>query len=1517
MTEETRGDQISGPALAGGIGSIAIAGNNLAPVNTAVFVGQWYSLTQAYFDPTDLGSEIQPDSFVGREWLIREIDDYIANNSSGYFIIEADAGMGKTSFAWHLAMRGAHPCHISRIDPRARRTAEAVRNISAQMIAAWGLNDLAPQGMLPPGSDRPIWLRRVISEVALRRNSIDPSKHVLIVVDSLDEAECRSDEMPYGLPTALPDGVYIVATTRTGTALPALRHPYRVRLISAQEADNRWDMVRYLSEVTQTAAISDRLNNAPIDIKDFNRMLAERCAGVWIYLHYVLAEVRYGLRKPEQVGSIPADLESYYTQNFSVLRVEEAWYKWYLPLLSTLCAAVEPLDVDQIAYLAGISDVASVRNFLFTRFRPFCEVISSSDHDQFRLYHTSLKEYLAGKTETQGLTADLSMRRELHEASLAAHSRIADVYLTSWGGLDFDLQSLANDLRLSEVHSGYGLRNVIFHLDSACRYRDVDRLLAVEAGGRNLWFEAHLHHADTEGYLRDIDRASLVSRSGGNPGEATAQLGGASTMEFRYALMAASVASRASRIPFALVKALVLTGAWTQSQCLEHIRHIYERDRRATAYVRALPYLTGWRRMAAEKEALAAVMGMEVGPTRSAALLELARLLPRDGLGSILAEVRSSGTPNKSTYRLEVIRLMANHLPDELVSDALNAALELTGSDLGMAITALAPRLTEPDIPYVLRAMPELPEDVRSRCIAAVAQALSIAPFIEEVIDLAEGIETPEHRAAALAALAPRVPEPGRAQVENLAVRAARAVELNGMRARSLITVASSARDGGDRRLLGEEALTAVAEIRDVNEHVEVLAAGCSLLGGNQWQNAAYDAVAKARLSEDVSMQIFTVSTLAPLLPTVEGSAAAKRALNLVTPIFDREEQAHAIASLIRGCVRNHWENAATVIGEISDDFTRVNVLVELVSDIPRESLAKIVESIDNIKEYTLRLQLVAAIAPYAPPDCFAKMFQVIGESDLTSQDRTELARMRRRRRSRDRRYLAARSRFVSRRPEDFPGGSQQVDFASLDDLDVEHLELTVAERRLLKRVHALDSARLQVLSSAAARQGVIMPEKALTIARAMYDPAMREQALASLIETLDRETQVTVLQEVLTWTTRSRDLLQWIALLGRIKRANLTSFQILIADGLADAFLGGDFASRSSFTAFAEAYPRSVPQVFVNRLLTRVLQIKDLSVRIKELRWVFQMADSDALRVEIARGALNAAREISQRPLRCVALIDVMSLLSEGEQKRAAREALRCAFAVESESDRVCLFAQLLPYLDSATSDETLQEMIVTSTTIVDRRSRCRALVATIPVLSGATRSRVVADTLRSAAGINVASLRADALVDLAPVIGRSNFAEALTIASSIPDENSLSRVLCSFAPWLGEDSVAAALIAALSIKNERSRVDALVALLPRAAFSDVLDVCGTVDSLYDGSCRVRLLRVGLSVLHGYEASGLSESRDVSEWSPFRRWIRGLNRAAMLSVTEASHWWLGKVGGNMGVLDAARAIVDAGRWWP
>ena len=67
--------------------------------------------------------------------------------------------------------------------------------------------------------------------------------------------------LPLGLPDSLPDGVYVVATSRFGIdrALHAVRNPADWLQIEVEGADNLDDMRRFLHDVTSPGGGDARL----------------------------------------------------------------------------------------------------------------------------------------------------------------------------------------------------------------------------------------------------------------------------------------------------------------------------------------------------------------------------------------------------------------------------------------------------------------------------------------------------------------------------------------------------------------------------------------------------------------------------------------------------------------------------------------------------------------------------------------------------------------------------------------------------------------------------------------------------------------------------------------------------------------------------------------------------------------------------------------------------------------------------------------------------------------------------------------------------------------------------------------------------------------------------------------------------------------------------------------------------------------------------------------------------------
>ncbi|SRR6266702_2959431 len=76
--------------------------NYFAPVTESLFAGGFERLRDVWFDPAVLARDLDLARFTGREWLIQQIDDFIDKRSRGYVVVQAEAGVGKSSLAAHL-----------------------------------------------------------------------------------------------------------------------------------------------------------------------------------------------------------------------------------------------------------------------------------------------------------------------------------------------------------------------------------------------------------------------------------------------------------------------------------------------------------------------------------------------------------------------------------------------------------------------------------------------------------------------------------------------------------------------------------------------------------------------------------------------------------------------------------------------------------------------------------------------------------------------------------------------------------------------------------------------------------------------------------------------------------------------------------------------------------------------------------------------------------------------------------------------------------------------------------------------------------------------------------------------------------------------------------------------------------------------------------------------------------------------------------------------------------------------
>jgi hypothetical protein len=385
-----------------------------------MFTGAFEHLRDVCFDPAPLARDLDLAHFTGRDWLIQKIDEFIKARPRGYVIIKADTGVGKSALAAHLV--GTRPWlhHFTRL-PGGRSPEAARKSVAAQLIARWSLRyEWAPDGVLPPASAQPDWFARLLEAAAEKCRGDGGGERVVLVVDDLDEFEAETPAgrgRPLGLPDSLPDGVFVVATSRFG--IDPAGDPADWLEIEVEGADNRDDLRRFIEKVTSPdggdSRLIEALGTAGADLARFRREVARTCAGVWIYLRYVLDEVRDGTSDPRGVGDLPGDLAGYYAGQLERWRGDpddeaavRRWEQVRLPLLGVLAAARAPLAVVDLASFAGVPGAEPPRVFIEETARVFLNRDDDPGNPavpagppRYALRHQSLRDLLTGNVPAQ------------------------------------------------------------------------------------------------------------------------------------------------------------------------------------------------------------------------------------------------------------------------------------------------------------------------------------------------------------------------------------------------------------------------------------------------------------------------------------------------------------------------------------------------------------------------------------------------------------------------------------------------------------------------------------------------------------------------------------------------------------------------------------------------------------------------------------------------------------------------------------------------------------------------------------------------------------------------------------------------------------------------------------------------------------------------------------------------------------------------------------------------------------
>jgi hypothetical protein len=705
VNNEIRDARIFGTVVqAGSIDSLTVVSPGAASVPVEVAVR----------DPRSVFESALSHGFTGRTWLIDQIDGFLARHPCGYVWIEADAGMGKTALAAHLVRERGWISHFARYSNGGSVQA-ALQNLAGQLVTTRALGDLAPGRMLPEWSFTPEGFENLLARAA----GGDP---LVLVVDGADEAVTPPGGHPWGLPGLLPPGVFVVGTYRTGSPPPHCDAPRTVLRIAA-DALNRDDLVDHL----HTLLASDA-GLAGLDVA----RLADRCSGVWVYLRYVLDEIRLGLRTPTDLDDLPRDLRSFYLAQLNRWRDAQ---DVVVPLLATLAVAREALTLPELSILSEV-DENRVRQWCDHRLRPFLTATPTTPR-RFEIYHASLRELLTRAEPDE-------WSEVLHPATLSAHHRIAD-----------------HGLRRLDSYARYHLAS---HLVSADRLDDLEALLRKEEDGRLLWFGVHAAADTLDRYLSDLSLAREHFAHLTDEALKSGRTAPSFARELHYLMMTASINSITENVTPQLLEAALDTGVWSPDQALAHVRRVKAPQDRVSLLAAALPHLPPQPHATALTDALADVELIEHSPPRLRALAGLAPNLNAERIALVLTEVIAErvtyGNPylKREIYQAIASRLTAGQL-DLALADVFAPDGELRAVD---ALEALAPHLSKSQLDRMMRLANSFADRSALKVVLeAFAPHLS-AVQLNTALTMATANADAPNGAGALISLLPHLPERSR-----------------------------------------------------------------------------------------------------------------------------------------------------------------------------------------------------------------------------------------------------------------------------------------------------------------------------------------------------------------------------------------------------------------------------------------------------------------------------------------------------------------------------------------------------------------------------------------------------------------------------------------------------------------------------------------------------------------------------------------------------------------------------------
>ena len=926
------GVEVSGAGAVGAAGSIRDVRTHVGDV----YGVEALPLRVAALDYSGVLAQVPVERFCGRQWLCQRVEEELSDGAGPggrgrYVLIGARAGLGKTAFAAWLSHEWDCVRHFThQAVAGGRETRVALQSLAAQLVIRYGLDEFAPGGMLAGWVGDPARFAMVLAAAAEQAGR--DGERVRIVIDGLEEAVGGGPAL--GLPGVLPAGVDVVATYREGVApgrLPSGDGVCMLR-IEADDPAHLNDIRHFLSVELRSETVAAGLAGAGVSVADAVSTLVQRSGGVWVYLRYVLSQMRSGSWRVEDLNELPSGLVGYYRHHVTGRRGDPSFHDQDLAVLAMLAVAAQPVTREQIVRLTGLAPSA-VRGMCDFRYRPFLAVYAEGPDEEprYSLFHASLRDFLHGQADLSAGESELVEINDLRRAVRTAHDRVADHYLAVLGGLGESLPVLRADAGVADIDDRYCVRHLPEHLRLAGRHEELRALLACRLpgpGGRlgSVWADVHDRLGTLDDYVSQIEMARRTAEDETDRQLAAGLPAPGMSTEFLCALLTVAVRIRSRAIPAHLLEALARAGAWDAGRALAHARRIERPVERIRVMTDLIPHITDPRQAADVREELLSAASAAGGEEQRASMLKtISAVLDPADLARALQATALVGDDRSRAFALTRISRYVKHPLDHRTLERVRAAAQRIEDAELRAQTLITLELYLRDSTFLKPAMhaTQAITDGVARAWAAVSLAKRLkgaerARLVDQVLDTVEAAADEQAKASLLTELL-WVMNP--AQLDR-ALGIAHVIADGGARAMALFRLAWGIEGAGEAAVV-DQALDAVQTVRDGKSQARALSPAGNL---NQVQRERV-----LRMAQMISDDEARATAVARLIPASDEPAAAdftQRALVVVQDIADERKRALAL-NLVTNKLRDpaSLKSILGIARTIRDRATRARTL--------------------------------------------------------------------------------------------------------------------------------------------------------------------------------------------------------------------------------------------------------------------------------------------------------------------------------------------------------------------------------------------------------------------------------------------------------------------------------------------------------------------------------------------------------------------------------------------------------------